>query len=112
METADLQDFVHFSEEAPQRRTVFETERVWSQVLCLDRNQWFGPVSDPHADAIVTLLAGEAVFLVDRSRKRLRQWGTVLVPAGAELHVTNASGDPAVILLVTAPPPVREADGG
>jgi hypothetical protein len=42
---------------------------------------------------------------VDRKRKRLKQWGTVLVPAGAELVVTNASYDPAVVLLVTAPPP-------
>jgi len=31
------------------------------------------------------------------------------VPAGSELFITNATGDPAVVLLVAAPPPVRRA---
>lgn len=94
------------------RRTVFESEHVWSQVVCIDRNRRYGPVSDPQADAMLTILAGEAVFVVDKRRKRLKQWGAVLVPAGAELVVTNASPEPLVILMVTAPPPVPRATSG
>ncbi len=111
MHHANLADYVRFSSEGPARHTVFESSRLWSQVVCLERNQSYGPAVDRHADAMLAVLAGEAAFTVDRRRKRLRQWGAVLVPAGAELVVTNASADPLVILLVTAPPaPAGESE--
>jgi glyoxylate utilization-related uncharacterized protein len=110
VEAADLTDFVRFSSEAPTRETVFESDRLWCQIVCLDRNQSLGPLGDPRADCIVTVIAGEAVILVDRRRKRLKQWGAVLVPAAAELVMTNASAEPAVMLLVTAPPPLPGAE--
>jgi hypothetical protein len=106
MESADLTEFVRFSPDGPTRETIFESERVWCQVICMDRNQTLGPIGDPRADGVLTVIAGEAVVMVDRSRKRLKQWGAVLVPAAAELVMTNASADPAVVLFVTAPPPV------
>ncbi|MDQ3991114.1 MAG: hypothetical protein M3245_02225 [Actinomycetota bacterium] len=112
MDSADLTDHVRFSPEAPHRSAVFETERLFAQVMCLERNQSFGPASDPRADAVITIVAGEAVFLVGRRRKRLRQWGAVLVPAGAELVITNASADPLVVLMLTAPPPVGAEAAG
>lgn len=105
MERVNLTDLVGFSEEEPARHDVLESERLWSQLLCLGRNQSYGPVRDHQADCLLLVLAGEAVVQVDRRRTRLRQWGATLAPAGAELAVTNASADPAVILLVTAPPP-------
>ena len=55
--------------------------------------------------ALCVLLTGEVSIQVARSRKRLRQWGTALVPAGSELTIRNASVEPSVILLVAAPPP-------
>jgi len=54
---------------------------------------------------VFVIIAGEAVFQVDGRRKRLDQWGTVLVPAGAAVTVTNASVEPLVLFLLTAPPP-------
>jgi quercetin dioxygenase-like cupin family protein len=106
VDSADLRDFVEFSEEGPVRKRVFESERLFTQLVCVDVKGSYGPVSDPGADAAVTVVAGEASFQVGRSRKRLGQWGSVLVPAGAELHVANASPEPLVLLVVTAPPPV------
>lgn len=112
MEHADLTEYVRFDPEGPSRHTVFESSRLWSQVVCLDRNQTYGPVTDPDSDGMLTILAGEGVFMVDRRRKRLRQWGTAMVPARSELTVTNASADPLVLLLVTAPPPVPRPVAG
>lgn len=105
MESKDLRDLVRFSETGPHHGAVFESERLWSEVVCLDRAQELGPVSDPDSDALLVLLAGEVAVQVGWRRKRLRQWGAVLVPAGSELTVRNASLEPAVILLVAAPPP-------
>ena len=110
METKDLRDLVEFDPDSPARADVFESERLWSELVCLERSQRLGPLSDPESDAIFVVVAGEVVVQVDKSRKRLSQWGVALAPEGSEVSVTNASSDPAVLLVVAAPPPTpREA---
>ena len=112
VENRNLKRFVHFSPDHLNRETVFETDRMWCEVLCFERNQTVGPVTDPDSDAVFTIVAGEAVFLIDGKRKRLEQWGTVLVPAGSEVTVTNSSAEPLVLWLVVAPPPTPHAVSG
>jgi quercetin dioxygenase-like cupin family protein len=109
MEARDLRDLVHFDEEGPRHEALFETDRLWSEVVCLDRNQALGPIADRDSDAILVVVTGKVVVQVDRGRKRREQWETALVPAGSELSITNASEEPAVMLLVAAPPPPRRA---
>ena len=105
MDAADLRDFVEFEEDGVARREVFESERLSAQVISVDVNRSYGPAGDPDTDAMLTILAGEAVFQIGRRRRRMQQWGSVLVEAGQEVVATNASGEPLVLLLVTAPPP-------
>jgi glyoxylate utilization-related uncharacterized protein len=105
METLDLRDLVRFAEEGPHHATVVETDRLWSEIVCLDRNQSLGPISDRDSDGVVLVVTGKVVVQVDRRRRRREQWQTALVPAGSELSVTNATEEPAVVLLVVAPPP-------
>lgn len=107
VDTAILTDLVRFSAEGPTRQTVFETDRLWVELICVDQNQEVGPMSDPQADAAVTVIAGEVVVHVGRKHKRLSQWGAALVPAGTEVIIKSASVDPSVVLLMTAPPPER-----
>ena len=109
MDAKDLRDLVRFDEEGPHHEHLFESEHLWSEVVCLDRNQALGTIADRDSDAIVLVVTGRVVVQVDRGRKRLEQWDTSLVPAGSELTITNATGDPAVILLVAAPPPTKRA---
>lgn len=104
MKTQRLTDLVRFGDEAHVEELV-ETERLLSQVVCLHESQGFGPVSDPTADALVTVLAGEVAAQVGKGRARMRQWETVVAPAGQELTLRNASEEPSVVLLVLAPPP-------
>lgn len=112
MEAKDLRDLVRFAEDGPHHGTVFESDHLWSEVVCLDRAQGLGPISDTDSDAICVLLAGRVAIQVGRSRRKLEQWGSVLVPSGAELTVHNASVEPAVILLVAAPPPTPRSVSG
>jgi glyoxylate utilization-related uncharacterized protein len=107
VDAVDLREFVDFEEGGVVRRTVFESERLWVQVLSLDRNASYGPVGDQRADAVLTIVAGEAVFIVDKRRRRMKQWGSVLVPRGSEVVVTNASTEPLVVLMTAAPPPAE-----
>ncbi|HZD80709.1 MAG TPA: hypothetical protein VE646_11810 [Actinomycetota bacterium] len=109
MDERDLRELVHFSEDEPERSTLFESDHLWSEVICLQGAQGVGPIEDPDSDAICTIVAGTVAVQVDRTRTRIPQWGTVLVPAGASLTLRNASEDPSVILLVAAPPPTSRA---
>lgn len=109
METRDLRDLVRFDEDGPRHEALFEGEHLWSELVNLDKNQSLGTIRDDDSDAIVLVVTGKVVVQVDRKRKRMEQWETAFVPAGSDLFITNASGDPAVVLLVAAPPPVSRA---
>jgi glyoxylate utilization-related uncharacterized protein len=103
--TLDIRTLVHFADDEPRRRTLIESERLWSGIVCLQGAQGVGPIRDDDADGIVLVLAGEIAAQVGKGRARMKQWETVEVPAGLELTMRNASDEPAVVLLVVAPPP-------
>jgi glyoxylate utilization-related uncharacterized protein len=105
MKTRNLTDLIHFTDDAPRTEVLAETERLWSQVVCLQGAQGIGPVRDDAADGLLVVLAGEVAAQVGKGRARMRQWETVTVPAGEELTIRNASPDPGVVLLVLSPPP-------
>jgi glyoxylate utilization-related uncharacterized protein len=105
MKTRDVRDLVHFEDDAAHQQTLYETDRLFSRVICLQEAQGLGPVGDAVADAVCVILAGAVSAQVGLGRSRMRQWETVLVPAGSDLTLRNASEEPAVVLLVTAPPP-------
>jgi glyoxylate utilization-related uncharacterized protein len=105
MKPRDMRDLVRFDDEAARTEVLFETERVWSQLVCLQGAQGLGPIADAGADAIVSVLAGEVAVQVGKGRARMRQWHAVVVPAGTELTIRNASDEPAVVQMTTAPPP-------
>jgi glyoxylate utilization-related uncharacterized protein len=96
---------VRFDEEAPRSEVLFETERIWSKLICLQGPQDVGPIADRGSDAIVSVLAGEVAVQVGKGRTRMSQWHAVLVPAGTELTIRNGSEEPAVVQVTTAPPP-------
>jgi glyoxylate utilization-related uncharacterized protein len=62
-------------------------------------------MADPVADGLVIVLAGEVATQVGKTRARMGQWASIMVSAGEDLTIRNASPDPSVVLLVLAPPP-------
>jgi len=105
VKTRDIRDLVHFSDDEPRRQTLVEGERLWSEIVCLQAAQGVGPIRDDDSDGIVVVLAGEVATQVGKGRARMKQWEAVDVPAGMELTIRNASEEPAVVLVVVAPPP-------
>jgi glyoxylate utilization-related uncharacterized protein len=105
VKTLDIRTLVHFSDDEPRRRTLLDGERLWSEIVCLQGSQGVGPIRDDGADGLVVVLAGEVATQVGKGRARMKQWEAVKVPAGLELTLRNASDEPAVVLLVVAPPP-------
>jgi glyoxylate utilization-related uncharacterized protein len=105
LKTRRVTDLIHFDDEAARTEVLFETERVFSQLVCLQGSQGLGPVSDDQAEGLVVVLAGEVAAQIGKGRARMQQWESALVPPGDELTLRNASAEPAVVLLVLAPPP-------
>jgi len=105
VKTLDIRDLVHFSDDEPRRQTLVEGERLWSEIVCLQQAQGVGPIRDDESDGILVVLAGEVAEQVGKGRARMKQWEAVDVPAGLELTIRNASEEPAVVLVVVAPPP-------
>jgi glyoxylate utilization-related uncharacterized protein len=105
MRTRDLTDLVRFADDAARAEVLAETGQLWSQVICLQGNQGLGPMRDAAADGLMVVLAGEVAAQVGKTRARMRQWHSAVVPAGEDLTVRNASDEPSVVLLVLAPPP-------
>lgn len=107
MKTRKITDLVGFSEDGPRRTTLYDSQSVWSQLICLQGSQMIGPVSDESSEGLVTVLAGEVAVQAGKGRARMKQWETALVPRGQGLTVRNASAEPSVVLLVLAPPPAQ-----
>ena len=105
MKPRDMRDLVWFDEEDARTEVLFETDRIWSQLICLQGAQGIGPLADRDADAIVSVLAGEVAVQVGKGRSRMHHWHSVLVPAGTALMIRNASDEPSVVQVTTAPPP-------
>jgi glyoxylate utilization-related uncharacterized protein len=108
MKTRNLTDLIHFTDDAPRTEVLVETGKLWSQVVCLQGAQGIGPMRDDDADGLVVVLAGEIAAQVGKGRARMRQWETVMVPAGEDLTMRNASADPGVVLLILSPPPASD----
>ena len=110
MQSRNLKDLVHFDPDGVRREPLFETEHIWSEILCFDGKQTLGPMADPESDAMFTVLAGEGRFIVGRRSKTLRQWGSLLADAESEVTVFNVHDEPLVVLLIASPPPADEDD--
>ena len=105
MKTRDVRDLVRFSDDEARHETLLEGEHLWSEVICIQGAQGVGPMRDEGSDAMLLVISGEVSAQVGKGRARMKQWETVLVPAGDELTLRNASAEPTVLLLVAAPPP-------
>jgi glyoxylate utilization-related uncharacterized protein len=105
MKTRNVTDLIYFDDETARTEVLYETEQLFSQVICLQEAQGIGPVSDATSDGLLVVLSGEVSTQIGRNRARMKQWASATVPAGDELTLRNASPEPSVVLLVLAPPP-------
>lgn len=110
MKTIDLTSLLDFTEGGSHRETLATTDKLWSEVICLDAGQQTGSMSDPDADALLVVMAGEVVVHANKRRTRMKQWEAVILTAGSNIHVKSASSEPSVVLVVTAPPPTGLED--
>jgi len=98
-----------FSPEKMKKVGLFETERFFLDLYCLEPGQ----TQKPHAHA-----GCDKVYLVAQGRARVRigdeertlEAGEAVMAASGEIHgLENDSGERAVVLTLMAPPPPKGA---
>lgn len=107
MDIKDVRASRRFSAEKMQKMNLFETDRMFVDVYCLEPGQAQKVHAHAGADKVYFILEGRGRFRVGEEERDLESGQAVLAPAGLDHGVTNASGQGLVLLVFMAPNPNR-----
>ena len=105
MQTRDLKSERRFSSEKLRKVNLFETERMFADIYCLEPGQEQKPHSHQGADKIYVVLEGVGRFQIGDEERDLGRDQIVLAPAGIDHGVRNASQERLALLVFMAPNP-------
>jgi mannose-6-phosphate isomerase-like protein (cupin superfamily) len=94
-----------FSNEKMQKVNLFETERMFADIYCLEPGQEQKPHSHNGADKVYVVLQGSGRFRIGEQEQDVTIEQAVLAPAGVEHGVRNTSSARLVLLVFMAPNP-------
>ena len=96
-----------FSDEKMQKIGIFETDRMFTDIYCLEEGQAQRAHAHDDADKVYFVVEGTARVLVGSDEEDVTAGSAVLAPAGIHHGVRNTSGRRTVILVFMAPNPNR-----
>ena len=105
MQDAHVDHHSDFDAVKMAKNSVFESERMFCDVYCLEPGQFQRIHSHAGADKIYYVIEGTPTFEVDDERRELGAGHAVLAPAGSDHGVMNNSPAQARVLVFMAPPP-------
>jgi quercetin dioxygenase-like cupin family protein len=105
MEVRNVRSERRFSTEKMQKVNLFETERMFADVYCLEPGQEQKQHSHSGADKIYFVLEGTGRFHIGDEDRELGVDQIVLAPADIEHGVRNQSDARLVLLVFMAPNP-------
>src|SRR4029453_2704771 len=105
MEVRNINSERRFSTEKMQKVNLFETERMFSDVYCLEPGQEQKRHEHSGADKIYFVLEGTGRFQIGDEDRELGADQIVLAPAETEHGVSNQSDARLVLLVFMAPNP-------
>jgi quercetin dioxygenase-like cupin family protein len=94
-----------FASEKMHKVNLFETERMFFDVYCLEPGQAQKPHAHAGSDKVYAVIDGAIVAQVSGDEQELRAGEAVLAPAGQEHGITNRSSARAAVLVFMAPKP-------
>jgi quercetin dioxygenase-like cupin family protein len=94
-----------FTSEQLHKVNLFETERMFFDVYCLEPGQAQKPHAHAGSDKIYAVVDGAIVAQVGGEEQELRAGEAVLAPAGKEHGIVNRSSARAAVLVFMAPKP-------
>ena len=94
-----------FSPDKLQKLSLFETERFFCDVYCLEPGQEQKAHAHGGSDKLYAVLEGTVTVSVGGETREVRAGEIVLCPAGSQHGVVNRSGARAALLVFMAPRP-------
>jgi quercetin dioxygenase-like cupin family protein len=89
-----------------QKINLFETDRFFLDVYCLEPGQAQKAHAHAGSDKVYAVLEGSVHARVGSEERELRQGEAVLAPAGSEHGIENRSHARAAVLVLMAPRPL------
>ena len=88
-----------------QKINLFETERFFLDVYCLEPGQEQKAHAHPASDKVYAVLEGSVVARIGGEEREIHAGETVLAPAGSEHGIANRSQARAAVLVFMSPKP-------
>ena len=88
-----------------QKINLFETERFFSDIYCLEPGQAQKAHAHAGSDKLYAVLEGTVFARVGAEEQELKQGEVVLAPAGSEHGIENRGSQRAAVLVFMAPKP-------
>lgn len=105
METRNVKTEGRFSADKMQKVNLFETERMFADLYCLEPGQQQKRHAHSGADKIYFVIEGRGRFHIGDDERDLGPDQIVLAPADVEHGVRNESQARLVVLVIMAPNP-------
>ena len=105
MDIIKVRDVVKFKTEKLNKVSLFDTDKFFCDVYCLEPGQAQKVHAHDGSDKVYYVLEGEGKFTVGSDEKVLEADQITLAPAGEDHGVMNHSQDKLVILVFMAPKP-------
>jgi len=105
MTVVSLKEMRIFSQEKLKKNVLFQTERLMSDLYCLEPGQSQKPHLHNDSDKIYIVLEGEGKFTVGSEKAKLASQMAVLAPAGMDHGVQNDGPGRLILLVFMAPKP-------
>ena len=110
MQVLTLEDFRSFNPDKMAKNNLFETERFFCDLYCLEAGQSQKPHTHAGEDKIYVVLEGEGTFLVGDDEEALEAGQAVMARAG-EIHGVSNEGPGRLVCLVFMAPHPRPPAG-
>ncbi len=105
MEIATIEKMKAFSSEKMKKTNLFNTDRMFCDLYCLQAEQFQKPHAHQAQDKVYYVLEGEGAFRIDNETEIVQKGSAVLAPAGSVHGVKNRSTEPLLLLVFMAPKP-------
>jgi quercetin dioxygenase-like cupin family protein len=105
LDKISIQDLIQFSPEKMRKIPLFESDRMFYDLYCLEPGQEQKVHAHDGSDKVYLALEGHPTVRIGSESEVIRRGEAVLAPAGVEHGVSNPESERAVLLVVMAPKP-------